>query len=119
MKLDIQLFGGRGASSSNVGGGRSFDGTVQLQGYGRADAYNAENIKKGDILLWNYGYTSKVKNVESTPSGKSVKITTTDSRSGNEYTNTYRKNRLLAVTKTEAKTEREATIKSLSGRLRV
>ena len=54
IKFDIQMFGGRGASSSS--GGRKYDGSVSLSSYGKADAYKASKIRKGDILLWNYGF---------------------------------------------------------------
>ena len=116
IKFDIQMFGGRGASSSS--GGRKYDGSVSLSSYGKADAYKASKIRKGDILLWNYGSTSKVIDVKPTKSGKSVEITTRSSKSGEKFKKTYKNDRLLAITKTEAKNEKEERIKVIRGRAR-
>lgn len=116
MRLNIQLFGGRGASSSRVGGSRSFDGSTTLSGVGSVPGYNASNIKKGDILMFNYGYTSKVENVVPSKTGKSVSITTRSSISGEKFTKTYRSNQLLAVAKQEAKSDKAARINEVRGR---
>lgn len=42
--------------------------TKHLIGYGRAKATEAENIKIGTVLIWNYGEKSKV--IDITPRGK-------------------------------------------------
>lgn len=34
--------------------------TIHLQGIGRVPAKLAGNVVVGDILVWNYGYTSRV-----------------------------------------------------------
>lgn len=33
---------------------------MRLQGMGNVDAVAASEIKVGDVLMWNYGYTSTV-----------------------------------------------------------
>jgi hypothetical protein len=34
--------------------------TIQLQSIGKRKATEAKNIKVGDTLIWNFGYTTKV-----------------------------------------------------------
>lgn len=109
--------GGRGVSSPNVST-RKFDGKVTLQGMGQVSAYKVENLRKGDVLQWNYGYTSKVKSIKPTESGKSYNVTTISSTSGEEYTTTYRRGRLLAISSNEAKNEKEVRINALRSRVR-
>lgn len=105
--------GGRGASSSNVSK-RNFDGKTNIGSIGEVNAYKVENIQKGDILLWNYGYTSKVKSIEQSKSGKSYKITTISSETGEEYQRTMRKGRLLAIASTESKNDKERRMKTIT-----
>lgn len=103
--------GGRGASSSNIDK-RTFDGKTSIGSIGQVNAYKVENIRKGDILLWNYGYTSKVKSIEQSKSGKSYKITTISSETGEEYQRTMRQGRLLAVASSESKNDKDRRIKT-------
>lgn len=105
--------GGRGASSGNVTK-RNFDGKTKLDSIGEVNAYKVENIQKGDILLWNYGYTSKVKSIEASSSGKSYTVTTVSSETGEEYRRTMRKGRLLAIANTESKNEKDRRIKTIT-----
>lgn len=104
--------GGRGASSGSTSQ-RTFDGKTHIQSIGEANAYKVENVKKGDILLYNYGYTSKVKSIEQTKSGKSYKVTTISSETGKEYQQTMRRGRLLAIASTESKSEKDLRIKTI------
>lgn len=105
--------GGRGASSGNVAK-RDFDGKTKIGSIGDVNAYKVENIQKGDILLWNYGYTSKVKSIEPSASGKSYKITTVSSETGKEYQQTMRKGRMLAIANTESKSDKDRRIKTIT-----
>lgn len=105
--------GGRGTSSSNVSK-RKFDGKTNIGSIGEVNAYKVENIQKGDILLWNYGYTSKVKSIEQSNSGKSYKITTISSETGEEYQRTMRKGRLLAVASSESKNNKDRRMKTIT-----
>ena len=112
MRFDIQMFGGRGATSSN----RGYDGKITLSGVGSINARNASNLKKGDILMYNYGYTSRVESVKPSKTGKSVSVITRSSISGEKFTKTYRNDRLFGIAKNEAKTEKQARINEVRGR---
>lgn len=68
--------------------------TILLQGIGEKPAKCASTIKAGDTILWNFGYTSKVLNVEL--KGKSAYITTL-SESGNTYQRRFAQTRLLGI----------------------
>lgn len=104
--------GSRGASSSN----RGYDGKITLLGVGNVNARSASNLKKGDILMWNNGYTSRVESVTPSKTGKSVSVTTRSSISGEKFTKTYRSNALLGIGNTEAKTDKQARINEVRGR---
>lgn len=50
---------------------------VHLQGFkGYFEGTKAIDIKVGDVLVWNYGFLSKVISKEISPSGKSVYLIT-------------------------------------------
>ena len=53
---------------------------IHLQGIGKFQAKPANEIKTGDVLVWNYGSTSTVLSVEI--KGKSVYTTQQSDRSG-------------------------------------
>lgn len=49
--------------------------SVRRQGmYERFEGTKAEQLKAGDVLIWNFGYKSKVLNIEQTKSGKSLNV---------------------------------------------
>lgn len=54
---------------------------MTLQGIGKVNAVSANEIKAGDVLLWNFGCTSTVKAIRIT--AKSIILTTTSN--GREY----------------------------------
>ena len=86
--------------AAKVGGGvsRPFDGTVKLQGISKPqDARTSANLKPGDIIKYNYGYTGKVISVTPSASGKTVTLVTQSSETGNQYTRKSPANRLWAV----------------------
>lgn len=66
-------------------------------------AIPAAELKPGMVTVWNFGYTSTVKSVEPTKSGKSVKCVIISDESGNEHTRTMRADRLVAVKEEEPK----------------
>lgn len=68
---------------------------IHLQSIGEVEAIQVKDIKPGIILLWNFGYTSKVVSVEN--KGKSSKIIT--ERDGKQYTRTLRNTTLLGIKK--------------------
>jgi len=52
---------------------------IRLQGEGMVDAILAKDIKVGDILCWNYGYTSTVQQiVKETPKQIVIKTLSDD-----------------------------------------
>lgn len=104
MRLNIQLFGGRGASSSmKTSGARAYDGKTRLQGIGEVDARKVSNLKVGDIILYNGGSTAKVTKIEPSKSGKSFTVHTTSSDSGYKGERKYSGNTLLGIAEQEAK----------------
>ena len=67
---------------------------IHLQGHGKQEAKFAESIKIGDVLMWNYGATSKVINIISeTPKYITLGI---QEESGNIYERRLKKDRLVA-----------------------
>lgn len=76
--------------------------TIKLQGiHTPQKAIPAAELKPGMITVWNYGYTSTVKSIEPTKSGKSVKCVIISNESGNEHIRTMRADRLVAVKEEE------------------
>ena len=65
--------------------------TVRVQEVGYAPTKKANKLKKGDTLLFNFGYTAKVQKVEN--KGKSVYITAV----GNGKKDIIRKNRSTSI----------------------
>lgn len=83
---------------------RPFDGFEHIQGIGDMPARRVRNLEPGDILLWNYGYTSVVQSI--TPigsSGKMATIVTINSDTGKEYTRRVKLDTKFAVTDKEIK----------------
>lgn len=69
--------------------------SVHIQNIGKVVAKPASELKVGDILLYNFGYTSTVKTVEQR--GKSVYITVLNHSDNAEYSRRYTKTRLVAM----------------------
>ena len=103
--------GGRGASSSSSS--RAYDGKIQLQSVGQVDARKASNLKVGDILMWNFGATSKITKIEPSKTGKTFNITTKSSESGNTYERKMSANRLVGIAEVEAKNYQEQRLLSV------
>lgn len=55
---------------------RNYEGTTRLQGIGIVEGIKAKNITVGDELVWNYGSTSKVVEIELSKTGKTLKVVT-------------------------------------------
>jgi hypothetical protein len=71
--------------------------TKHLQGIGKVHAKAAGQIKAGDVLIWNYGYTSVVNGVEKTsPQYITATLVCED---GAESTRRMKIDRLVGVTK--------------------
>ena len=70
--------------------------TVQLQGIGKVEGKFGNEIKIGDELMWNFGYTSIVKSIlKETKSFITFLITSTND--GNDYERRIKKDRLVAI----------------------
>lgn len=48
---------------------------IQLQGYGWHPALTGAEIEVGDVMVWNWGYTSEVINITTSKSGKTAEVT--------------------------------------------
>ena len=66
----------------NVSQQRKFEGEVQLQSVGKKPAIKAENLMVGDVMVWNFGSTSKVVEIIPSKTGKTLTVIT-------EYINMY------------------------------
>ena len=69
--------------------------TIQLIGYGKAEAQPAKNIKVGDTLVWNYGQTEKVDSMQKET--KTQIVINVLSESGKIYTRRMSKERLVCI----------------------
>lgn len=68
---------------------------MHLIGWGDVEAQPAENVKIGDILMWNYGIKSEVVSIDKT-TDKSITISERYSN-GKLYQRLMRKNRLVCI----------------------
>jgi hypothetical protein len=68
--------------------------TMQLIGYGRVAAIQASELKVGDVIVWNYGYTSTVAAIS--PRGiTQIKVSMEEGMP--RQVRTFNKTRLVAV----------------------
>lgn len=77
--------------------GKRYDettGTTHLQGIGRVQAKPAREIKIGDVLVWNYGYTSRVLGIEPSKTGKTLVVKI--EQNGRLYERKMKADRLVA-----------------------
>ena len=59
-------------------------GTVKLQGIpGYLKGTPVKHLRPGDVIMWNYGYTSTVIMVEASRTGKTYTVTLKSSDTGN------------------------------------
>lgn len=60
------------------------DKTVKLQGIsGQQKAVRAKDLKIGDVIIWNYGYKSQVKEIIQSKTGKTITFMLKSMESGN------------------------------------
>lgn len=69
---------------------------VHLQGIGKVPAKRVADLKLGDVLMWNYGSTSKVVGLVPSKSGKTVTVATQNEH-GDLFSRTRDADTLLAV----------------------
>ena len=67
---------------------------IHLQGIGNAPAIQASELREGDRIMWNHGYTYTVVSIVDV-SAKFIAITER-AADGREYTRRLRKDRLVA-----------------------
>jgi len=87
-------------------------GTVKLQGMGRMKGTKAEDVRVGDVLLWNQGGSSQVLSI--TPKGKKSLLWKTRTADNREWERTVRKNRLVVVSKPNSYTAKKYQAESFS-----
>lgn len=75
---------------------RKNESKIWLQSHGWQKAIKASELKPGMVTMWNGGCTETIKTVETTKSGKSVKMIII-SESGKEYDRTMRVDSLVAI----------------------
>jgi len=80
-------------------------GTVKLQGMGRMEGTKAEDVRVGDVLLWNQGGSSQVLSI--TPKGKKSLLWKTRTADNREWERTVRKNRLVVVARPNSYTAKK------------
>lgn len=68
--------------------------TIQLQSIGKVRGKVAGDLKVGDVILWNFGYTSVVETIEFR--GKSV-YTTLRSSDGKVYDRRFLQSRVVGI----------------------
>ena len=68
-----------------------------LQGIGKYPVIKANDLKVGDITIWNYGYKEKIINIEETKSGKSLVLKILSIDSNKEIVRTIRKESLVCL----------------------
>lgn len=68
--------------------------TIQLQAIGHVPAKPASELKVGDVMIWNFGYTSTVKEIVR-QTAKSLWIKEVSDESGKTYERRFLKSRLV------------------------
>lgn len=71
---------------------------IHLQGIGKHYAIKAAKLVPGMTMIWNFGYTSTVKTVEASKTGKTVTVVSI-TPDGSEYGRRFSADRLVAVDK--------------------
>lgn len=90
-------------------------GTVKLQGMGRMKGTKAEDVRVGDVLLWNQGGSSQVLSI--TPKGKKSLLWKTRTADNREWERTVRKTRLVVVSKPNSYTAKKYQAESFQAPL--
>lgn len=70
---------------------------IQLQGIGKVEAKKVNELNIGDVIMWNFGYTSTVVDLIPTKSGKSIKCMLRSNQDGVIRDRTMRSDRLVAI----------------------
>jgi hypothetical protein len=71
--------------------------TVHLQGIGEHKAIPANELRKGMVVVWNYGYKSIVDAIEPSKTGKTLTLTLTSCETKQQHKRRVGADRLVAV----------------------
>lgn len=74
---------------------RNYEGKTRLQGIGVVDGIKSKNLKVGDVLVWNFGGTSTVKEITFSKTGKTLVIV--EEFKGQDYTRRLGAERIVVV----------------------
>lgn len=74
---------------------RNYEGTTRLQGIGIVEGIKAKNLQVGDVLVWNNGGTSIVKEITFSKTGKTLTII--EECKGQDYTRRLGAERIVVV----------------------
>lgn len=74
---------------------RNYEGTTRLQGLGIREGIKAKNLQVGDVLVWNFGGTSTVKEITFSKTGKTLVIV--EEFKGQDYTRRLGAERIVVV----------------------
>lgn len=74
---------------------RNYEGTTRLQGIGVCQGIKAKNLKVGDVLVWNFGGTSIVKEITFSKTGKTLTII--EEYNGTDYERRMTAERIVVV----------------------
>lgn len=74
---------------------RVYEGTTRLQKIGICEGIKAKNLKVGDVLVWNFGGTSIVKEITFSKTGKTLTII--EECNGKDYTRRLGAERIVVV----------------------
>jgi hypothetical protein len=77
-------------------------GRVHLQNVGEVAGKKVSDLKPGDKMMWNFGYTSTVVDCKQV-TAKSWELRERDDKSGNEYTRRKRPDTLVACASADGK----------------
>ena len=69
---------------------------IRLQGTGWHDARPVRELKVGDIIEWNFGYTSEILKLTPTKTGKQITVTIKE-ENGTIYNRRMGADRLVAI----------------------
>jgi len=72
---------------------------IRLQSIGLVKGTPASEIKIGDVLVWNFGHTSTVKEVKKNKTGNTLHLTTISGSDGKEYERKIRVSTLVCIAK--------------------
>ena len=71
--------------------------TTHLQGIGSVPAKAAMDLVQGDVIRWNYGYTSTVLDLIPSASGKTITAVLLENQSGKTVQRKLGSSRLVGV----------------------